>query len=181
MGDQDKLLLPLNGKPIVEHVIDRLQRQCGDVYLNLADKSCSDQFTIKVVPDESIGGGSIGPVGGLYTAMKLAQSLGYSHLATAPGDLPFLPDDFVKKLADSKKCDSAVACSAGRLHPVAALWHVKALEKVETFIESGNYKLMSLLETLEVSEIEWVADPDPFFNINTPEDYAIAVDRLKSS
>ncbi len=181
MGDQDKLLLPLDGKPMVERVVDRLRPQCDDIFLNLADESSADQFAIKVVPDDTKGTGPIGPIGGVYTALKLASSLGYSHLVTAPADVPFLPDDFVERLAVNDVADIAVANSAGRRHPVLALWNVSARKKVEAFIRCGDYKLMALLKALDVTDVAWADDPDPFFNINTPEDYAKAMERLKSA
>lgn len=178
MGARDKLLLPLGDKLIIEHVIDNLKPQVDALYLNCNNKKMTNHVDVEVVPDQIEGKENIGPIGGIYTALKLAKSLGFSTVVTTPGDTPFLPDNFVSRLSRGQQSDVAVSVSKGHLHPIAAIWKTEIIEKVFQAIEAKNYKMHKLLDQLNVVQVAWENDLDPFFNINTEEDYKIAMSRL---
>ncbi len=178
MGSRNKLFMSLGDKLIIEHVIDKIRPQVDALYLNCNDRKMVSFVDVEVVPDYIEGKQNIGPIGGLYTALKLAKSIGFSQVLTTPGDTPFLPDNFVHKLSRKLQNDVAVATSHGRQHPIAAIWKTETIDIVQNAIEANTYKMHRLLDQLNVTQVIWDNDPDPFLNINSEEDYKIAVSRL---
>lgn len=181
MRGQNKLLLPLGDKAMIDRVIEKITPSVEKLYLNCNDENTAKHVSLEVVPDAIDGRPDIGPVGGLYTALILANSLGVSKVITAPGDTPFLPDNFAEKLRSANEADVVVASSRGRRHPLLALWKTDVLSVVREGIEAGDYKMMSLLDRLNLTIVIWDEDPDPFLNVNTAEDYEIASKRFKTT
>lgn len=172
MGDRDKFLLPLFGFRVIDHVINRLSPQVSNIILN-ANLNNLD-VPIEVVPDLISGEG---PLGGLYTALMLAKERGYSKVVTVPADTPYLPDDFVTRLCVHSDNLVVVAKSKGQIHPVLGLWDIAILDDVDNAIKSDELKMIRWLEKYSPIQVEWMDMQDPFFNINTPEDYAVAQSR----
>jgi molybdenum cofactor guanylyltransferase len=118
----------------------------------------------------------IGPLSALSSALSWGALRQSSHVLLVPCDMPFLPSDLLSRLADSIG-DAAVAMvkSHGRLHPICALWSIAALSVLPDYAENSRRSLIGFAERLGMVEVEWAADPvDPFFNINTPDDLAVA-------
>ena len=111
MGGVDKGLQPLQGRPLMQHVIDRLRPQVGSVLINANQNlALYAEFGCHVVPDRV--GGFAGPLAGLDAGLH------------APCDSPFLPDDLVTRLATARSAidaDVAVARTGSQPHPVFAL------------------------------------------------------------
>ena len=59
-----------------------------------------------------------------------------------------------------------------------ALWDTTLLSDMEWALNKGERKILSWIEKYSPAQIEWIDGPDPFFNINTPEDLAQAKKRL---
>lgn len=175
MGKVDKHRISIGGKTLITHISDRLSPQVTELIINSNDKDDFDRF--KVVPDKE---SSLGPIGGIYTTLSYALEKGYQKIITAPCDTPFIPDNFIEKLLEFQDKPCVIASSAGRIHPVLALWDVSIINDVKTSIGRGEYSLMRLIEKLDYIECKWQEKPDPFFNINTPDDILIAKDRFIS-
>ena len=175
MSGHDKHQILLGGKKLLSHITDRIYPQVDDLIINSNNDNISNTF--KVVPDiES----HLGPIGGLYSALKYAFQNGYDQIVTVPCDTPFIPDNYVDELKKEHEKNCTIAYSGGRLHPVLGLWDVALIKDVMTSIEEKNLKLMTLLENIDHSICRWPNDPDPFFNINSPEEFEIAESRLKA-
>lgn len=174
MGGNDKFLLDLGGKKILDHIIERLEPQVDRLILN-ANREVDT--ILEVVPDLV---NSYGPLGGLYSALNYARENGFSQIITVPCDTPFIPYDFASRLLENRQTPIAVAKSAGRLHPVLALWHISLLGELKKTIENNQLKMMDWISSRSVTEVCWDTLPDPFFNINTADDLATAEKRVKS-
>lgn len=183
MGGGDKTLLELAGRPLLAHVIGRLAPQVGRVVLNAnGDPGRFERFGLAVVPDTVEG--FLGPLAGVLAALRHAETCeGVGHVVTAAGDTPFFPDDLVARLAAGADTPEtiAMAASAGRPHPVFALWPVGLADDLEARLrEADSYSLLAWarrhrLRTVEFDLVGRGAHTiDPFFNANTPEDLATA-------
>ena len=78
---------------------------------------------------------------------------------------------------------ACVTCK-GRSHPVFGIWSLSLEENLREALDSGIRKVDEWTNEMGVAEKAFRAPGgmDPFFNINTPEDLAIAekmVDKLK--
>lgn len=97
MGGGDKCLLPLGGRPILAHVIERLRPQVGPLVLNAnGDPGRFAAFGLPVVADGWPG--FAGPLAGLLAGMDWAAARGLPLVATAAADTPFFPRDLVARL-----------------------------------------------------------------------------------
>ena len=114
-----------------------------------------------------------GPLAGVASSLKFAASRGAEVVLTIPCDAPFLPDDLAERLAEALQSGQGVALarSAGRLHPVCALWRSGLDAQLAAYAASGRGALMGLADAVSWTAVDWPAEPlDPFFNVNTPED-----------
>ena len=173
MDGFDKYQIPLCGKTLLAHIVDRLSPQVTELIVNANDPTYFEGF--KVVPDQESG---LGPIGGIFSALQFASQNCFKKIVTVPCDTPFIPDDLVEKLLKNNKSRCTVASSLSGLHPVLAIWDVSALNDVKTSIERGERKLRRIIKAVDYTECIWSEGDDPFFNINTPDDLRIAESRL---
>lgn len=184
----DKFLAPFGRTTLLGHIIRRAQQQISPLLLNInGDPSRVQSFDIEtfadMVPDQ-------GPLGGLLTAMKLAQQKGFDHIITFSADTPFFPDDYVSRLvqvmADSP-ARIAFSCSGGRSHPVMGLFEITLQDDLQDYLSRGERRVLPWIMGHSPEKVVWPEinpeinpeidpeiDPDPFFNINTPDDLAQA-------
>jgi molybdopterin-guanine dinucleotide biosynthesis protein A len=179
MGGGDKPLLRLAGRPILSHVVERLQPQCDFLLLNAnGDASRFAAQGLPVVADTIPD--FAGPLAGILAGLDwLAEnSPGTAWLVSVAADTPFIPADLVARLhrvrAESET-PLASAASAGRQHHAIGLWPVSLRDDLRAALLSGERRLGAFIAGCGVAVAEWPAEPfDPFFNINTPEDLVLA-------
>lgn len=117
-----------------------------------------------------------GPLAGVLCAMRWAAAQGLSHVATVPADVPFIPHDLIARL--SEQGAPSYAYSGGRAHPTCALWPTALYADMLSALRKGQHKMMLWLAAYDAQEVRWDVSPDPFVNINTPEDLAQAQRQL---
>ena len=167
MGGVDKGLQLLHGKPMIEHVLERLRPQVGEIVINANQNLDRYQsFGHRVVSDAI--GGFAGPLAGLHAGL---QAVTNPVAVTVPCDSPFLPADLVARLHDHLGGnDLAVAKTGDQAHPVFALVRQSVAENLETFLASGGRKIDAWYAALKVVEVNFDDEADAFRNINTIEE-----------
>ncbi|MES2001007.1 MAG: molybdenum cofactor guanylyltransferase [Pseudomonadota bacterium] len=151
----------------------------------------SDMIAVAVRNEAQVKGGDCacvlddptiaGPLGGLVAALRFARDAGADAVLTLPADMPFLPDDLLGRL-DHALGDrrAAIASSGGQLHPVCGLWLTAAIDGVPNYLASHRRSLSGFAKAVGYAAAEWPAGPnDPFFNINSADDLAVAEARLR--
>lgn len=174
MGGGDKPLRALGGRPMLAHVIERLAPQCADIAINAnGDPARFAEFGLPVWPDTVQG--HPGPLAGILAAM---ESSPLPWVVTVTGDAPFLPPDLVERLHGA---GAALACaaSAGRVHPPVALWPRRLAPELRAAILAGERRVGAWAAEHGVAVVEW--EGDPFLNVNTPEELAMAERLLRES
>lgn len=164
----DKGLQPLRGRPMVEHVIERLRPQV-DALLISANRNLERwrAFGYPVLPDEI--GGFAGPLAGLHAGLRATAT---RWLVTAPCDSPFLPVDLVERLAAAIRAEGvrvAVARTGTQVHPVFMMVERAALAGLEAFLAEGHRKAEAWYATQPFAEVDF-GDEAAFINLNTPEE-----------
>jgi molybdopterin-guanine dinucleotide biosynthesis protein A len=176
MGGTDKALLSLAGRPLVEHVVDRLAPQCESVILNAnGDPSRFRSMPLPVIPDSVPD--HPGPLAGILAALEwsAAHRPDVAWIVSAPADTPFIPMDLVPRLheacAESHK-PMACAASGSQAHFAVGLWPVPLRHDLrQAVLNEGMRSIRDWLDRHGHAEAAWPVEPaDPFFNINTPED-----------
>ena len=75
MGGGDKALLEIAGRPLLQHVIERLTPQVAEIAINAnGDLSRFAAFDLPVIPDTVEG--FVGPLGGVLAGMRLGSGAG---------------------------------------------------------------------------------------------------------
>lgn len=175
MGGLDKGLLPLQGRPMVAHVIERFAPQVDELLIN-ANRNLDDyaRFGYRVIPDAVTG--HAGPLAGLQRGLAEAQ---HALVATVPCDSPYLPTDLVARLRtalEAHDADLAVATALGRPQPVFCLCRRALLPHLDAFLHNGGRKIDAWYATLGVVEVPFDDHPHAFVNINTPQELESATE-----
>lgn len=176
MGGGDKSLRCLAGRPILEHVLERVSGQVGHLVLNAnGDPERFAAYGLPVVED--VVAGQPGPLAGVLTGMFWARANAPDArwILTVATDAPFVPMDLVARLGSIIERDNAdlgCASSGGRHHPVIGLWPVALAEALKTAIETdGIRKVDRWTAGYRLAVVDYADEPvDPFFNVNRPED-----------
>jgi molybdopterin-guanine dinucleotide biosynthesis protein A len=177
MGGGDKGLLPLQPATILDHVIGRFGPQVGALALNAnGDPARFARFGLPVLPDSVPG--HPGPLAGVLAGLDWAAKQGADGIVTAAADTPFLPEDLVERLRQAARDTGAVvaiAATESGPQPTFGLWPVALREDLRAALAGGTRKVTDWAERHGAATARFSEVPtDPFFNVNTPEDLALA-------
>lgn len=179
MGGGDKGLREVAGKPLLDHVIARLAPQVGGLALNAnGNPSRFAKYRLPVVADSLPDWP--GPLAGVLAGMDWAAAQGAESVVSVAADTPFFPLDLVAQLqaaAGPSGLALAATREGGKLwrHPTFGLWPVALRDDLRAALRGGLRKVVLWTDQHGAGTAEFGTDPfDPFFNINTPEDIAVA-------
>jgi molybdopterin-guanine dinucleotide biosynthesis protein A len=127
--------------------------------------------------------GYAGPLAGILTGLEwvAANQADCTHMVSLATDAPFLPIDLIARLESALDdgADIAQAMSYTRRHPVFAIWPVAlagALRKA--VIDDGLRKIDDFTARYHCVTVEFAGTPDPFMNLNRPDDFDLAIEFL---
>ncbi|MDP2141089.1 MAG: molybdenum cofactor guanylyltransferase MobA [Gammaproteobacteria bacterium] len=172
---EDKPLLDLGGKPIIEYIIENAKVQVAELLLNVnrhTEKYA--QFRIPIIGD--CVEGYVGPLAGVLSAMKWCKAHGHDRgiVACFPGDVPWFPQDIVQRVATkmlANDSETGWLRTDGQYQPLFSLWSMKLHDELETALRQHVYSPMEfILSTRHVLlEIDG-SSTEHFLNINSPHD-----------
>ncbi len=167
MGGEDKGLMMLNGQPLYQHVLQRLQPQVATVCISAnRNQARYQQSGFPVISDHIPE--YAGPLAGMLTAL---QAITTPWALFVSCDTPFIPQHLAQQLWQQRGSASAVwVRNADRDHPTMTLIHRQAIEKLRDFLQRGDRKLMLFLAEIDAKAVIFSDDPLFFTNINTLED-----------
>jgi molybdopterin-guanine dinucleotide biosynthesis protein A len=178
MGGGDKGLVTLHGRPILDHVLERLDPQVDRIVINAnGDPGRLAAYDLPIVADAIEG--FAGPLAGVLAGMQWAARNDAEWVVTAATDTPFFPRDLVDRFRQAvadKGADMACAASGGRHHPVFGLWPVALRADLSRAMTADGVRKVDLWTARHrIAVAEFADQPyDPFFNVNRPEDVAEA-------
>jgi molybdopterin-guanine dinucleotide biosynthesis protein A len=179
MGGGDKGLRQVAGRPLLDHVIVRLAPQVGGIALNAnGNPSRFAEYRLPVIADSLPDWP--GPLAGVLAGMDWAAKQGADSVVSVAADTPFFPHDLVAQLqaaAGPSGLALAATREGGKLwrHPTFGLWPVALRDDLRAALIGGLRKVVLWTDQHGAGTAEFGTDPfDPFFNINTPEDIAVA-------
>ena len=180
MGGGDKTMRAIAGRPILDHVIERLAPQCASLILNAnGDPARFDAWGLPVVPDDVPD--FAGPLAGVLAALDWTalHHPAIEWVVSVAGDCPFLPRDLVARMQTERtamQAELAVAASGDQSHPVVGLWKVSLREALRhALVVEECRKIDRWTARYRLVTTRWPVTPvDPFFNANTPDDVAEA-------
>jgi molybdenum cofactor guanylyltransferase len=171
MGGIDKGLVSLHGKPLLLHVIERIQPQVNELLINAnRELSTYQSFGLPVYTDEQVD--FIGPLAGFYIGLTHAK---HPYLLTVPCDAPNLGNDIANRLLQAlieQNAEIAVAQSDGHAHPVISMCRISTLPSLITAIHQNVRKVSTWQKSLHYIEVNFDDCRDSFINLNTLDDIA---------
>jgi len=177
MGGGDKCRIVVGGRTIIDRTIACLGPQVGAIAISAnGDPARFTDLALPVLPDPLPG--YPGPLAGVLAGLDWATRLGAAWLVSVPGDCPFLPSDLVTRLHEARaEADAVFACagSGGWTHPVVGLWPVSCDAELRAALLAGERKIDAFTGRWVTATASWRSDsPDPFLNVNSPDDLARA-------
>ncbi len=182
MGGRNKAFLKLNGKPILQWLLESLQHNFDDILLVTRQPELYQEWPVKVVTD-------------IYTARSSLTGI-HAGFVNAPSqyifaigcDTPFLQPQVTQLLIDqiSKEQDVVVPFYGGHFQPLCAVYAKECLAVVKKQLDAKKYKIIDFFDQLRIKKIDekkfLQVDPQlrSFLNVNTPEMYQTCQDLLRS-
>lgn len=172
-GERDKALAPVDGTPMLCHVVERVTPVVDEVVVNCRsdqrraiERAC-DEFEVSValdpIPDR-------GPVAGLAAGLDAVEG---GAAVAVPCDMPRVAPTLLDRLF-AARAPAAVVQVDGRRRPLPAVYDSStARPACERALEEGTARLQDVLARLEPSVVdadEVDVGPTAFVNVNTPTD-----------
>ena len=187
MDRNDKAFLFISNQTLLEIVVGRLQRQTEKVAINTNSNNPKyAQHGLPILKDQIEG--FLGPLAGIFTAMKWANDMGYKKVATVAVDTPLFPKNLLEELYKKMKVSNSDIVFAASfsdykqekiLHPVFGLWKTYLFEDLRKELKKGVRKVTLWSKRHKASSVCFSDEKiDPFFNINTPDDIALLKEYL---
>lgn len=166
MGGIDKGLVPLQNKPLIQHVIERLSPQVDEIIIN-ANREISQyqSFGFAVWQDEIAD--FLGPLAGINLGLKHAK---HDFLLTVPCDSPLLPLDLAARLMAGlieNNADIAVAACNGESQPVFCLCKKSVAKSLDDYLSNGGRKVSIWQNSQKTIKVDFSDSSDAFVNLNT--------------
>ena len=169
MGGVDKGLILLQNKPLIQHVISRLQPQVDEILINANREIAQyETFGLKVLQDENQD--FAGPLAGILLGLKHAK---HELVLAVPCDSPLLPLDLVGRLYNGMAeslMDIAVVSCDGNAHPVFCLMKKSVLPSLVDFLDAGERKVSAWQKSQQYCEVDFSDSANAFTNLNTLEE-----------
>ena len=179
LGGRNKAALTIGGATVLDRQLARLRRVV-DRTIIVADDAASFAWTgLPVIPDLTPGDGALGA---LRTAIHAAQT---DRTLVIACDMPFVSEALLRGLVDAgRAADIAIPRTARGYEPLCATYSRRCAGEMARLIGEQRFKLseVALIPGLIIREL----GPDElepfgpeellFFNINTSDDYARAID-----
>jgi len=168
-----KGLASLNGVPLITHVETRLRKQTvAPIAVNCEAASPYSGYGDTRISD--LVKGELGPLSGIHVALFWARANGWPMVATAPIDTPFLPSNYLSKLAAAGA--PSVAESDGRIQAVCGLWRADRAAELKRELLDGTRSVRDWITLVgaKVVEFDKTSPLESLLNVNTITDLKLA-------
>ena len=174
---RDKATLVYAGKTQLDRAFGLLQRHVEKVYVSVrSDQAMEGSRAEKPLIIDSLDGG--GPIVGIRSALAQVPEVAWLVLAC---DLPFLSDSSLTHLLAAR--DHTLLATAYRSahddlpEPLCAIWEPAAAAALEAYQDGGGRCPRKFLMR-HAAKLLAPIDPTALDNVNTPEEYSLALDRM---
>ena len=181
---QDKSQVKLQNILLIDYILKEIVDEFEETLI-IANQPINFMKSkkISVIKDYKNG---IGPLGGVLTAMKWIKENDkkYKWVSTFPSDTPFFSKKELKYFFENIRINESKLFfikSKETRHNIFGLWSLDLMDQLEKDIQKGVRKVENWANTIGVSTIDIrYKNTDPFFNINTKEDFEKALKILNN-
>ena len=173
------LVLRPGGPSVLEQQLSRLSRVVERTIIIANDADRFRSAGVPVIADLVPAGGALGA---LYTAVHAATT---DRTLVVACDMPFLSEPLLAYLvAAGRDVDIAIPRTARGYEPLCATYSHRSAQELRRLLDEQRFKLsdVAAIPGLNVREIgrdelqTFGPEEVLFFNLNTPDDYARAID-----
>lgn len=173
MGEPKGLKM-LNGKPMIEHMIEKCSKLAQKVAI-VGHPLMYKDLKLKVIGDLPQFS-SLGPVSGIMAALDDSDTMMNLVIGC---DLPLVTTEILMRLmVEAEDFDAVIPVYNGKLEPLCALYHKRIFQPLDLIVQSGSLKISQIMDQFNVKyvnvENEIQRHPYVFLNVNTPEDLNVA-------
>ncbi|CCO08968.1 molybdenum cofactor guanylyltransferase [Desulforamulus hydrothermalis] len=167
----NKALLQINGKSIMQIIIDRLTPYFKEVIIISNQPQVYARFGLPVYSDIFL---NQGPLAGIHSGLTHISSAGAFFTAC---DMPFIDPRLAWQLTQLLHSYQGVVPRLGAfLQPLYAAYSKECLPAVEKSLQNGQPKITSFYQWVNINYFDFAQHPEYnwdriFFNVNTPSDY----------
>ena len=183
---EDKNQIKLGDKTLLEHVLSKINNKFEEILIvsshNLEIKKLEN---ITIIPDCF---DDFGPLAGVLSSMKWIKESQkeYKWVATFPSDTPFFDTSIIeeyKKRININDSSLYFIRSNNKRHNIFGLWSIDLLDVLEDDLKNNNFrKVEDWADKIGVKTLDIEVNKfDPFFNINTKEDFEKAKEILNKN
>jgi len=176
---EDKNHIKLGNKTLLEHVLYKINNKFPETLI-VSNRPLKIQIPKKITIIEDCFE-NLGPLVGVLSSMKWIKEnkKTFKWIATFPSDTPFFETSIIeeyKKRITTNESSLYFVKSNNKRHNIFGLWSIDLLQTLENDIVKNNFrKVEDWANKIGVKTINVeIKEFDPFFNINTKEDFAIA-------
>jgi molybdopterin-guanine dinucleotide biosynthesis protein A len=176
---QNKALMSLGGKRLVDRVVDVMRDVFGTLLLVTNTPEAYAELSLPMVPDVWPDKGSLG---GIYSAIYHVTT---PYCLVVACDMPFVNAAVIQYLMTQiADYDVVIPDVLGELQTLHAIYSKACLQPIERRLEANRLRIVGFFPDVRVravtaSELQ-PYDPDllAFQNLNTPEEFQAAEQRL---
>ena len=183
---EDKNHINLGDKTLLEHVLSKIINKFEEILIvSSHNQEIKKLENVTVIPDCF---DDFGPLAGVLSSMKWVKEnkKQYKWVATFPSDTPFFETSIIeeyKKRINMNDSSLYFVKSNDKRHNIFGLWSIDLLNLLEDDLLNNNFrKVEDWANKIGVKTIDIeVKKFDPFFNINTKEDFEKAKEILNEN
>lgn len=175
----DKSRLEYHAVPQWQYIYSLLQREAEDIWISCRNEQAAHfpQGSNLLFDEENKG--IEGPAAGMLAAHKRFPETAWLIVAC---DLPLVTDESIGQLVKERKAGFPATAflnpEKNWPEPLLAIWEPAALQILEKNAGEDRYCPRKTLQECQPALVEF-PDPMELFNANTPEDRAMAEEKLK--
>ncbi|WP_162925795.1 molybdenum cofactor guanylyltransferase MobA [Isoalcanivorax indicus] len=170
MGGVDKGLLPLEGQPLISHLLSRFAG--GHQVLISANRNqlayhALGSPDIKVCPD--LRPDFPGPLAGIEACLPFAQ---HDRCVVLPCDMPWLPENLVQALLDARHDRAQISTlhDGERRQPLCMAFSRRHwANNLRDYLDHGGRSVHGWLDDKPVIDVRVKGKARDFDNLNTPD------------
>ena len=183
---EDKNHIKLGDKTLLEHVLSKINNKFEEILIvSSHNQEIKKLENVTVIPDCF---DDFGPLAGVLSSMKWVKEnqKQYKWVATFPSDTPFFETSIIEEYKKKIKINDSLLYfvkSNDKRHNIFGLWSIDLLKVLENDLLNNNFrKVEDWANKIGVKTIDIeVKKFDPFFNINTKEDFEKAKEILNEN
>jgi molybdopterin-guanine dinucleotide biosynthesis protein A len=166
MDGLDKSLLPINGIPLILHIVKQLEKHFDNIIIGSNDSQKFQFLNLPVIPDLEPGKG---PLMGILSCLAASET--DINFITAC-DIPIVNTEIIHKMiCNADEYDIVMPVSEKNMYePLFAIYKKSVLPTISTLLKKDVRKITEILQYLKVKKFEF--SPGLWYqNLNKKTDY----------